>query len=166
MRPAGGAVAQLGEHNVRNVGVEGSNPFCSTFQSPDFRRCWRIARKARVCARFSIAREPGERLGRRKSAESAKTYPGAILLGPWKFAVNSPSQTRTRGTSPAALFERNRQTLSACDSARSILRLTSRRTAPLIHVADRPAKHARRPEHSWNREAWRPAQPSVVPGAS
>ena len=26
----GGAVAQLGEHNVRNVGVEGSNPFCST----------------------------------------------------------------------------------------------------------------------------------------
>ena len=26
----GGAVAQLGEHHVRNVGVEGSNPFCST----------------------------------------------------------------------------------------------------------------------------------------
>jgi hypothetical protein len=25
-----GAVAQLGEHHVRNVGVEGSNPFCST----------------------------------------------------------------------------------------------------------------------------------------
>ena len=25
-----GAVAQLGEHHVRNVGVEGSSPFCST----------------------------------------------------------------------------------------------------------------------------------------
>ncbi len=25
-----GAVAQLVEHYVRNVGVEGSNPFCST----------------------------------------------------------------------------------------------------------------------------------------
>src|SRR5262249_11932205 len=29
-----GAVAQLGEHHVRNVGVEGSNPFCSTNSSP------------------------------------------------------------------------------------------------------------------------------------
>jgi hypothetical protein len=28
--PHRGAVAQLGEHHVRNVGVEGSNPFCST----------------------------------------------------------------------------------------------------------------------------------------
>ena len=28
-----GAVAQLGEHYVRNVGVEGSNPFCSTIFS-------------------------------------------------------------------------------------------------------------------------------------
>ena len=26
-----GAVAQLGEHHVRNVGVEGSNPFCSIY---------------------------------------------------------------------------------------------------------------------------------------
>ena len=34
-RPTGvrGAVAQLGEHHVRNVGVEGSNPFCSTISS-------------------------------------------------------------------------------------------------------------------------------------
>ena len=36
------------------------------------------------------------------------------------------------------------------------------RSARLSHVADRPAKYARWPEHSWNREAWRPAQPSVV----
>ena len=28
-----GAVAQLGEHHVRNVGVEGSSPFCSTIPS-------------------------------------------------------------------------------------------------------------------------------------
>ena len=31
-----GAVAQLGEHHVRNVGVEGSNPFCSTIYLPSF----------------------------------------------------------------------------------------------------------------------------------
>ena len=30
IRASRGAVAQLGEHHVRNVGVEGSNPFCST----------------------------------------------------------------------------------------------------------------------------------------
>ena len=30
LRRAGGALAQLGEHHVRNVGVEGSNPLCST----------------------------------------------------------------------------------------------------------------------------------------
>lgn len=35
LRPAGGAVAQSGEHHVRNVGVEGSNPFCSTNPPPD-----------------------------------------------------------------------------------------------------------------------------------
>ena len=32
-------------------------------------------------ARFAIARGPGERLGRRKSTESSKTYPCAICLG-------------------------------------------------------------------------------------
>ena len=29
-----GAVAQLGEHHVRNVGVVGSNPICSTNRHP------------------------------------------------------------------------------------------------------------------------------------
>ena len=43
-----------------------------------------------MCARFAIAHRPGERLGRRKSAESGKTYPGAILLGPRIIAVDSP----------------------------------------------------------------------------
>ena len=34
--PGNGAVAQLGEHHVRNVGVGGSNPLCSTI-SPGVR---------------------------------------------------------------------------------------------------------------------------------
>ena len=51
----------------------------------------RIDRNARVCARFAIALGPGERLGRRKSPESGKTYPGAILLGPRIIAIHSPA---------------------------------------------------------------------------
>ncbi len=41
----GGGVAQLGEHHVRNVGVEGSNPFSSTiFRSfVTFREKWHLA---------------------------------------------------------------------------------------------------------------------------
>jgi hypothetical protein len=39
-----------------------SNPFCSIFQSPDFRRCQRIDRNPRVCARFAIECGPRERL--------------------------------------------------------------------------------------------------------
>ena len=62
----------------------------STLQSPWFQTPQRIAQNRRVCVRFSIARGPGERLGRRKSAESAKTYPGAILLGPRILALYSP----------------------------------------------------------------------------
>jgi hypothetical protein len=42
-----------------------------------------------VCARFAITRGPRERLGRRKSAESGKTYPGAIWLGPRILALDS-----------------------------------------------------------------------------
>ena len=76
------------------MGVEGSNPFCSTPQSLDFRTSQRIARNARVCARFAIMDGPGERLGRRKSAESRKTYPGANLLGPRIIASHSPSILR------------------------------------------------------------------------
>jgi hypothetical protein len=45
-----------------------------------------------VCARFAIARGPGERINRSKSAESGQTYPGAILLGPWIIAEDSPVQ--------------------------------------------------------------------------
>ena len=66
-------------------GPEGSRGFesaLSTIQSLGFRPFRRIARKARVCARFAIAHGPGERLRRRDSPESGKSYPGAILLGP------------------------------------------------------------------------------------
>jgi hypothetical protein len=41
-----------------------------------------------------------------------------------------------------------------------------RRTVRLTHFADRPAKHARQPEHSWNRRAWRPVRPSAAPDES
>ena len=57
-----GGLAQLGEHYVRNVGVEGSNPFCSTIQSHGIRTSRRIARNPRPCARFAIVRGRRERL--------------------------------------------------------------------------------------------------------
>ena len=61
---------------------DSSNPLSSTFQPPNFRRCRRIARNPRVCARFAITHGPGERLRRRESPEYGKSYPGGILLGP------------------------------------------------------------------------------------
>jgi len=51
----------------------------------------RIDRNRRVCARFAIAYGPRECLRRRESAESGKTYPGAILLGPRNIALDSPA---------------------------------------------------------------------------
>ena len=43
-----------------------------------------------MCARFAITRGPGERVGRRRPAESGKTYLGAIYLGPRIIAKDSP----------------------------------------------------------------------------
>ena len=41
---------------------------------------------------------PGERPRQPESVESSKTYPGAIWLGPWIIAVNSPGHgTRRTG---------------------------------------------------------------------
>jgi hypothetical protein len=41
---------------------------------------------------------PGERPRQLESVESSKTYPGAIWLGPWIIAVNSPAHgTRRTG---------------------------------------------------------------------
>jgi hypothetical protein len=77
--------------------VDGSNPLCSSIQSVGFRPSRRIARNQRVCARFAITRGPGERLRRRESPESGKTYPGAILLGPWIITMDSPSIATTAG---------------------------------------------------------------------
>jgi hypothetical protein len=42
---------------------------------------------------------PGENPRQPESAESSKTYPGAIWLGPWIIAVNSPAD-RTQRTGP------------------------------------------------------------------
>ena len=72
-RPAHrGAVAQLGEHHVRNVGVVGSNPMPSTRISPlesaltdDFLPCTKFVPKkiARmVKARVPVGLEPGDAL--------------------------------------------------------------------------------------------------------
>jgi hypothetical protein len=44
---------------------------------------------------------PRERPRRPESTESSKTYPGAIWLGPWIIAVNSPAHG-IRRTDPAS----------------------------------------------------------------
>ena len=54
-------------------------------------------KSARVRA-FAIIHGPGERPRQPESVESSKTYPGAIWLGPWIIAVNSPAHgTRRTG---------------------------------------------------------------------
>jgi hypothetical protein len=83
--------------NKTDWGVESSNPFCSTPQSLGIRTSRRIPRNPRPCARFPIMHGPGERPRRPEFAESSETYPGAIWLGPWIIAVNSPAD-RTRRT--------------------------------------------------------------------
>jgi hypothetical protein len=79
----------------RRTGAEGSNPLCSTFQSPGLRTLRRIYLNPRVCARFAIMHGPGESLGRRKSSESAETYPGAICIGPQIIAFDSLRRSST-----------------------------------------------------------------------
>src|SRR5260370_38615683 len=81
----------------RETGLEGSNPVCFTFQ---YLVVLRESREICVCSRDSRSRrDPGERPRRRQYAESSETYPGAIWLGPWIIAVNSPAD-RTRRTGP------------------------------------------------------------------
>ena len=63
-------------------GGGGSNPLCSTLQSPRVHTSRRIARNPRVCARFTITHGPGEGLRWRESGRFGKIYPPAILLGP------------------------------------------------------------------------------------
>jgi hypothetical protein len=72
------------------VGASSSNPLCSTFQSPRFRRCQRIDQDRRVCARSTIVGGPGEHLFRRDSPELANSSLGAICLGPRIIAIDSP----------------------------------------------------------------------------
>jgi hypothetical protein len=70
---------------------ESSNPSCSTIQSARFRTSGRIARKARVCARFEISRGPGECRFRRDSRQPANSSLGEIGLGPseWRQMVSA-----------------------------------------------------------------------------
>ena len=56
----------------------------------------RIDRNQRGCARFAIVHGPGERLRGGESAESGKTYPGAILPGSWIIALDSHQRCGTR----------------------------------------------------------------------
>jgi hypothetical protein len=94
--------AKVGPNYARenSRGSGGSNPPLSTIQSLSFRTSRRIDRNPRVCARFAIMHGPRERPRRPESAESSKTYPGAIWLGPWIIAVNSPAHG-TRRTDPS-----------------------------------------------------------------
>jgi hypothetical protein len=83
------------------TGTGSSNSLCSTIQSFSFRTSRRIARDPRVCVRFAIMHGPRERPRWFESAKSSKSYPGAIWLGPWIIAVNSPAHG-TRRTNPAS----------------------------------------------------------------
>ena len=70
------------------MGVASSNPFCSTIQSLGPRTSRRIARKARVCARFAIRHGPKERLFLADSREAPNSSLGAIYLGPRSIAID------------------------------------------------------------------------------
>jgi len=87
---------------IREFGAESSShqTGSSTIKSLDFRTSGRIDQNRRVCARFTITRGPGEPFRRRKSPESAKTYPGAICLGPQVIAIHSPRIRLGRATEP------------------------------------------------------------------
>jgi hypothetical protein len=61
-------------------GVAGSNPFCSTNQSLDYRTFQRIERNPRVCARFAFAMRTPERdvvaqIGQISRILSARDFP-------------------------------------------------------------------------------------------
>ena len=73
-----------------NTGTESSNPLRSTPQSLRFWTDRRIARKARVCARFASTCGPGERRLRRELAKRADFSPRPNCLGPsgWRLIVS------------------------------------------------------------------------------
>ena len=62
-----GDVAQLGEHHVRNVGVEGSNPFIST-RIGDRRRARRFGSLWKARIRSHAAEDPEPRQDRKVAA--------------------------------------------------------------------------------------------------
>jgi hypothetical protein len=66
-------------------GASGSNPAWTTIQSISFGTYRRIAGKARVCAGLCAHAGPEKAPNPRFAAESGKTYPVAILVGPsWR----------------------------------------------------------------------------------
>ena len=84
-------VAQLGEHYVRNVGVEGSNPFCSATQSVDLAYNLEKAERSRGRPGFSHYERTGERGTERDSAVLA-----GILSAPNEVGSLSRLLTATR----------------------------------------------------------------------
>src|ERR1700682_6112730 len=132
----GGAVAQLGEHYVRNVGVEGSNPFCSTIQSLAYRTFQRIARNPRVCARFAFACGSRERRRGRKSAKFRESSLRAISLCP------TPCDRRRADWWVGAFRRRTFALLSATKGAR--IRFPSGRVRAMCAEDDRNAQVAAR----------------------
>jgi hypothetical protein len=123
-----------------------SNPLCSTFQSQGIRDDRRIARNPRVCTRFAIPQGPGERRRRPESAESSKTYPGAIWLGPWIVAVNSPAD-RTRRTGPIKADRNRPKTVRSCVTNQLPVAIFSWKTrvSPADSYTDRSVYCCRRP---------------------
>ena len=92
----------------------------------------------RVCARFVILRGPRERLGRRKSEESGKTYPGTILLGPWIIAVYSPADGAEPLSSNFAGIERSPRAPGCRTTARPRRRPIPDRRHVFLAVTKRP----------------------------
>lgn len=79
-----GAVSSAGYRARPNrpLGVESSNPFCSTGQSGDFRALRRIAENPRQCARLIDELAVGEHIRPHRPSDSDKTYPDSNFLAP------------------------------------------------------------------------------------
>ena len=133
-----------------------SNPSWTSPQSLGIRTSRRMVRNPGVCARFAIMHGPGERPRRAESAESSKAYPGAIWLGPWIIAVNSPAG-RTRRTGPMKADCNSRGARRQLDVARRISSLSRsfpgrRESRPADSYADRSVCCCRPPACSRRRK--------------
>ena len=83
------------------------------------------ARNPRVHARFAITSGPGGRPVRAKSAESGKTYPGSILLGPRILALDSRFMSLVKSECYGRVFARpatRRRNLAVADLVSALRR--------------------------------------------